>query len=118
MINGLNAVRMFRSAVTALAAALAVAGIAQAQDKKDADIKPRPVMAPHYGDTLFSFYQDKYFSAITGLMVSQHFQRMSPHDDDGEILRGGLLLSYGMHQEAGRIFAQLIERGAPPSVRS
>lgn len=117
MINGLNAVRMFRSALTALAAALAVAGIAQAQDKKDADIKPRPVMAPHYGDTLFSFYQDKYFSAITGLMVSQHFQRMSPHDDDGEILRGGLLLSYGMHQEAGRIFAQLIERGAPPSVR-
>jgi hypothetical protein len=81
------------------------------------EVKPRPVLAPHYGDTLFSFYQDKYFSAITGLMVSQHFQRMSPHDDDGEILRGGLLLSYGMHQEAGRIFAQLIERGAPPSVR-
>jgi len=74
-------------------------------------------MAPHYGDTLFHFYQDKYFSAITGLMVSQHFQRMSPHDDDSEILRGGLLLSYGMHREAGQIFAQLIERGAPPSVR-
>jgi len=77
----------------------------------------RPVMAPHYGDTLFHFYQDKYFSAVTGLMVSQHFKRVSPHDDDGEILRGGLLLSYGMHREAGQIFAQLIERGAPPSVR-
>ena len=77
----------------------------------------RPVAAPHYGDTLFHFFQDKYFSAITGLMVSQHFERMSPHDDDAEILRGGLLLSYGMHQEAGRIFARLIERGAPPSVR-
>ncbi|MDH4060622.1 MAG: hypothetical protein OEU94_07390 [Aquincola sp.] len=82
-----------------------------------AEGKPRPVLAPHYGDTLFHFYQDKYFSAVTGLMVSQHFQRMSPHDDDSEILRGGLLLSYGMHREAGQIFAQLIERGAPPSVR-
>jgi len=78
----------------------------------------RPVLAPHYGDTLFHFWQDKYFSAVTGLMVSQHFQRMSPHDDDSEILRGGLLLSYGMHREAGQIFAQLIDRGAPPSVRN
>ena len=73
--------------------------------------------APHYGDTLFHFYQDKYFSAVTSLMVSQHFTRLAPHDDDSEILRGGLLLSYGMHREAGQIFAQLIERGAPPSVR-
>jgi hypothetical protein len=77
----------------------------------------RPVTAPHYGDTLFHFYQDKYFSAVTSLMVSQHFTRLSPHDDDGEVLRGGLLLSYGMHREAGQIFARLIERNAPPSVR-
>jgi len=77
----------------------------------------RPVTAPHYGDTLFHFYQDKYFSAVTSLMVSQHFTRLAPHDDDSEVLRGGLLLSYGMHREAGQIFAQLIERNAPPSVR-
>jgi hypothetical protein len=77
----------------------------------------RPVTAPHYGDTLFHFYQDKYFTSVTSLMVSQHFTRLAPHDDDSEILRGGLLLSYGMHREAGQIFAQLIERGAPPRVR-
>ncbi len=77
----------------------------------------RPVTAPHYGETLFHFYQDKYFSAVTSLMVSQQFTRLAPHDDDGEVLRGGLLLSYGMHREAGQIFAQLIERNAPPSVR-
>jgi len=28
-----------------------------------------------------------------------------------------MLLSYGQHVEAGRIFEQLIERGAPPAVR-
>ena len=50
-------------------------------------------------------------------MTSQHFDRVAPHDDEAEVLRGGMLLSYGMHKEAGEIFAQLIERRAPPSVR-
>jgi hypothetical protein len=110
-------VRCSRFALTLIAAALtAGAAVAAGPKAPDAEAK-RPVQAPHYGDTLFTFYQDKYFSAVTGLMVSQHFNRMSPHDDDSEILRGGLLLSYGMHREAGQIFAQLIERGAPPSVR-
>jgi len=78
---------------------------------------PGPVLAPHYGDTLFQFFQNRYFSAVTGLMTSQHFERVAPHDDESEVLRGGLLLSYGMHREAGQIFALLIEKGATPSVR-
>jgi hypothetical protein len=97
-----------------LATALAFGAAQAAEPPPEAK---RPVLAPHYGDTLFHFFQDHYFSAVTGLMVSQHFERLAPHDDDGEILRGGLLLSYGMHREAGQIFAKLIERGAPPSVR-
>ncbi|MCS7101882.1 MAG: tetratricopeptide repeat protein, partial [Burkholderiaceae bacterium] len=39
------------------------------------------------------------------------------HEDDAEILRGGLFLSYGLHKQAGEVFAALIERGAPPAVR-
>jgi hypothetical protein len=80
-------------------------------------IEAQPVKALHYGDTLFNFFQDKHFSAITGLMVSQHFERLAPHRDEAEVLRGGLLLSYGVHNEAGQIFASLIEKGAAPSVR-
>jgi tetratricopeptide (TPR) repeat protein len=79
--------------------------------------KPAVVQDPHYGDTLFRFWQDQYFTAITGLMTSQHFDRVSQHADEAEVLRGGMLLSYGMHKEAGAIFAQLIEKGAAPSVR-
>jgi hypothetical protein len=75
------------------------------------------VQDPHYGDTLFHFFQERYFSAITGLMVSQHFDRVQKHADEAELLRGGMLLSYGMHREAGQIFAQLIEKGAEPHVR-
>ena len=100
-----------------LSLAAAVLAMASSRAAEPPESAKRPVTAPHYGDTLFHFYQDKYFSAVTSLMVSQHFTRLVPHDDDSEILRGGLLLSYGMHREAGQIFAQLIERGAPPSVR-
>ncbi len=42
---------------------------------------------------------------------------MAPHGDEAEVLRGGLLLSYGVHDEAGQIFAALIHKGAAPSVR-
>ena len=80
-------------------------------------VEAQQVKALHYGDTLFNFFQDKHFSAITGLMTSQHFNRLSPHGDEAEVLRGGLLLSYGVHNEAGQIFASLIEKGAAPSVR-
>ena len=81
--------------------------------------QPAPVTigAPHYGDTLFNFYQDRFFGAITGLMVSQHFARVAPHDDEAEVLRGGMMLSYGLHEQATEVFARLIERNAPVSVR-
>ncbi len=78
---------------------------------------PHTVQAPHYGDVLFRFFQDDYFNALTTLMVSQQQSRLAPHDDEAEVLRGGLLLSYGMHREAGEVFERLIERGAEPSVR-
>lgn len=78
---------------------------------------PTGVQDPHYGDSLFHFYQSRYFTSVTNLMVSQHFKRMPVHADEAEILRGGLFLSYGLHKEAGEVFAQLIERGAKPHVR-
>lgn len=97
----------------AAALAFAIGGVASAADKKPDGL----VKDPHYGDTLFHFYQDHYFTSVTGLMVSQHFNRVSKHADEAEVLRGGLLLSYGMHKEAGEIFALLIEKGAAPPVR-
>jgi tetratricopeptide (TPR) repeat protein len=97
-------------------AALACMAFAMAVHAAEAP-KPHVIVDPHYGDTLFHFYQDRYFTAITGLMTSQHFNRVSQHADEAEVLRGGMLLSYGMHREAGEIFAQLIDKGAPPPVR-
>jgi hypothetical protein len=101
---------LLRRLAAAMACAFAVAAGA-------ADEPAHEVKAPHYGDTLFHFFQDHYFGAITVLMVSQHFERVAPHSDEAEVLRGGMLLSYGLQREAGEIFAQLIERGASPTVR-
>jgi tetratricopeptide (TPR) repeat protein len=88
---------------TAMAAAPAPAG--------------KPVVDPHYGDALFFFFQERYFTSVTNLMVSQHFERMPSHADDAEVLRGGLLLSYGLHREAGQIFERLAETTTAPAVR-
>lgn len=109
-----------KRAAAALAVALACltigsgAGAAPAADDPE---KGTVVQDPHYGDVLFHFYKGRYFTAVTTLMASQHFDRVAKHADEAEVLRGGLLLSYGLHKEAGEIFANLIDRGAPPSVR-
>ena len=110
----LQALPRVRRVAIAAACALAFQAVAVAA----ADEAPNhEVKAPHYGDTLFHFFQDHHFVAITNLMVSQKFERIAPHDDEAEVLRGGMLLSYGLHREAGAIFAQLIEKGASPKVR-
>ncbi len=112
----------FKQVAVAAALAALLCGTAGAQAPAPAPDKrepgaPQTIAAPHYGDTLFHFYQDKTFAAITGLMVSQHFERVSPHDEEAEVLRGGMLLSYGLHDEASAVFASLIERNAAPAVR-
>ena len=97
--------------------AVSCAHAADDPNKVPADPPLHPVLDPHYGDVLFEFYQGRYFPAITKLEVSQHFDRMQHHRDEAEILRGGLLLSYGLHQQAGEVFEALLARGAAPSVR-
>src|SRR5262245_25068406 len=96
-----------------IASALVCLGLGAPALAADAP-KPRPIIDAHYGDTLFQFFQDRFFTAITGLMTSQHFNRVSQHADEAELLRGGMMLSYGMHKEAGEIFAQLIEKAPRP----
>ncbi|MEO5882305.1 MAG: hypothetical protein ABIQ06_07800, partial [Caldimonas sp.] len=97
----------------ALAAALAMGACA---GTAAADEPARPnheIKDPYYGDALFHFFQDHHFTSVTTLMASQHFGRVSHHDEEAEILRGGMLLSYGLTKESGQIFARLIESTSP-----
>jgi tetratricopeptide (TPR) repeat protein len=81
------------------------------------DGAPIVIKDPHYGEALFYFHQGRFFTAATKLMASQHFERVRHQTNDAEILRIGLLLSYGAHKEAGKAFLQLGENGASPAVR-
>jgi hypothetical protein len=100
---------------TTLALALGSARVGAAE--APATVVPHEIRDPYYGDALFHFFQAHYFTSVTTLMASQHFNRVSRHAEEAEVLRGGLLLSYGLHREAGEIFARLIEKGATPAVR-
>jgi hypothetical protein len=79
--------------------------------------EPHVVRNPFYGEVLYYFYQQKYFSALSNLMTDQHFVRLGEDAEEAELLSGGLLLSYGQHVEASEIFEAVIDRGAPPAVR-
>jgi tetratricopeptide (TPR) repeat protein len=79
---------------------------------------PGAVKDLHYGEVLFYFYQQDYFTAITRLLASRRLARMPNHRVDAELLLGGMDLSYGLHQEAGRIFQELLDGNTEERVRN
>jgi len=76
------------------------------------------VRDPHYGEVLFHFYQQDHFTALTHLDTAQSQQRVSNHAFEAELLKGGLMLSWGQHVEAGRIFENLLATSSDVGVRN
>ena len=72
----------------------------------------------HYGEVLFHFYQDDYFTSITHLLAAQQKNRVANHRPDDELLLGGIELSYGMHHEAGKIFARVLEENTDDAIKN
>ena len=62
-----------------------------------------------YGQALYHFYQEQYFSSITDLMVAKERNPITKQDIDPELLLGGLYLYYGLHQDSSTIFSNLIK---------
>lgn len=61
-----------------------------------------------YGVALYDFFQEKYFGSATQLLVSLEKKRVKIHRDEAELLLGGIYVSYGLFNEAERIFDRLI----------
>ena len=76
------------------------------------------VQAPHYGEVLFQFYKQDYFTALTHLYAFRETGRVAAHADEAELLQGGLMLSWGQHDEASAIFEKLLADSVNPSVRN
>jgi hypothetical protein len=73
-------------------------------------ISAESVQALRYGVTLFHYFQQDYFNALTELMVAQETNELGVHKENAEILRGGISLSYGMDQQAETIFERYLQQ--------
>jgi tetratricopeptide (TPR) repeat protein len=63
-----------------------------------------------YGEVLFEFFQEDYFSALTRLLAAQERGELEHHGAEAELMLGGLYLSYGQHRLAGEIFERVLEQ--------
>lgn len=116
--------------IRALTASLLLCGLAAAggavlakpapADEEWVPGKPRAgreVQDLHYGDVLFHFYQDDFFNAIVEFNAIRQMGYAKAHAPDGELLLGGMLLSYGQHSQASDVFHRLLDSGARPEIR-
>jgi hypothetical protein len=109
--------RLARAFLAALALALATApALARRHDpEKLPEIRVRDL---HYGDALFHYYQHDDFEALTRLSAYEYWKRMPHHEEDAQLLIGGLYLALGMHNEAGKRFEVLLKDPVPSGVRN
>jgi Tfp pilus assembly protein PilF len=72
----------------------------------------------HYGDVLFYYFQDDDFEALTRLTAYEHWNLIPHHEEEAQLLLGGLYLSLGMHNEAGARFESVLNQDVPTGVRN
>jgi tetratricopeptide (TPR) repeat protein len=99
-------------AVAAAALALAAADAPAARDRVDGIV----VQDLAYGEVLFEFFKEDYFTALTRLTAAQQRGELEHHGADAELMLGGLYLSYGQHRLAGEIFERVLEQSVDPAV--
>jgi tetratricopeptide (TPR) repeat protein len=69
-----------------------------------------------YGEVLFEFFQEDYFSALTRLLAAQQRGELEHHGVEAELMLGGLYLSYGQHRLAGEIFERVLAQNVEPAL--
>jgi hypothetical protein len=103
-----------RLTTTLLLLLLVSANVAYAEEKNN-ELAPQEVLDLRYGETLFNYFQKKYFSAITNLMVAEVRDPIKVQGEDPKLLLGGLYLAYGMHNAASDLFDQILKSDSLPS---
>lgn len=91
--------------------------MAQPAFAAEAVSEPTTVKDAKYGEILFYFYQKEYFPAIVRLLAAQQQSQLEHHEDEAELLLGGLYLSYGHHLRAAEIFERLLADNVEPEIR-
>lgn len=107
--------RIQRTSGFLLGALLGLASAAPALAENGA-LEPQEIRDLRYGQVLYHLYQQKYFSAITDLLVARKTRPVSAQGEDPQLLLGALYLSYGMHRRAGDVFDEVLEDRSMPAV--
>ena len=79
---------------------------------------PNIIKDLHYGEVLFHFYQEDYFTSIVHLLAARDLNRTSNHVPEDELLLGGIDLSYGLHKESKRIFNKLLAGNVRDTIKN
>ena len=107
-----------QSLSVALIASLAMSSFAlEKEDVEQPKLERYQVNDLRYGQALYHFYQEQYFSSITDLMVAKERNPITTQDIDPELLLGGLYLYYGLHQDSSSIFSNLIKNNTSQRVQ-
>ena len=106
---------MSRRLLTLAAAASAVlaGGMAAARDPEHPGIVVQDLA---YGEVLFEYFQEDYFTALTRLLAAQQRGEIVHHGAESELMLGGLYLSYGQHRLAGEIFERVLQQSVDPAL--
>jgi hypothetical protein len=71
-----------------------------------------------YGVVLFDFFQQDYFSALIEQSYAEAIENPSAKNSRGQVLKGGMMLSYGMTDESKKIFDQLLDITSSEAVKN
>jgi tetratricopeptide (TPR) repeat protein len=105
------AARLSTLTAAASVAALAAAPVG-AGEKRDGIV----VQDLAYGEVLFGYFQEDYFTALTRLLAAQRRNEIPHHAGEAELMLGGLYLSYGEHRLAGEIFERVLKESVEPEL--
>mgnify|MGYP001161477193 FL=1 len=61
-----------------------------------------------FGGILFDYYQQEYFSALVQYEYAASKNALQNHGDEARLMKGGMALSYGLAQQAEKIFNELL----------
>lgn len=95
------------------AACLLLASAAPGAAPAPGDEESPALSSLRYGVSLYYFYQQDYFDALSELLVAQQLGELAAHAAHAELLRAGMSLSYGMDREAEALFRELLAQAGP-----
>lgn len=83
----------------------------------DARERIEEIKDPRYGVTLFHYYQEDFFDALSELSVAQANGGIRHHGRYPEFLQGSIELSYGMDRQAEKRFNDLLASDQPADMK-